>query len=66
MATPVETDFEDWPAEADLIRMAALPLIGHIFAVTADGSAERSKAMDVALAAIERIRAALQPKPRLN
>jgi hypothetical protein len=60
------SEFEDWPpAEADLIRMAALPLIEHIFAVTVDGSAERSKAMDVALAAIERIRAALH-RPRLN
>jgi hypothetical protein len=58
-------EFEPWPAEADLIRMAALPLIEHIFAVTADGSAERSKAMDVALAAIERIRAVLH-QPRLN
>jgi hypothetical protein len=66
MATPVETDFEDWPAAADPIRMAALPLIEHIFAVTSDGSAERSKAMDVALAAIERIKQALQSQPRLN
>jgi hypothetical protein len=66
MTAPEQTDFEDWPAEADLIRMSALPLIEHIFAVTADGSAERSKAMDVALAAIERIRAALQPQPRLQ
>jgi hypothetical protein len=66
--TTIERDvegFEEWPAEADLIRMAALPLIEHIFAVTADGSAERSKAMDVALAAIERIRAALH-RSRLN
>jgi hypothetical protein len=41
-------------------------LLEHIFAVTADGSAERSKAMDVVLAAVERIRAALQPRPRLQ
>jgi hypothetical protein len=66
MATPVDADDEPWPAEADPIRMAALPLIEHIFAVTTDGSAERSKAMDVALTAIDRIRAALQPQPRLN
>jgi hypothetical protein len=64
--TPVEADFEDWPAEVDGLRMSALPLIEHIFAVTADGSAERGKAMDVVLAAIERVRAALQPKPRLQ
>lgn len=63
--TPVEADFEDWPGEADLIRMAALPLIEHIFAVTADGSAERSKAMDVVLTAAEKVRAALH-RPRLN
>jgi hypothetical protein len=61
-----DEEFEPWPAEVDLIRMAALPLIEHIFAMTADGSAERSKAMDVALAAIERIKQALVPKPRLN
>ena len=36
-------EFEPWPGEVDLIRMAALPLIEHIFAVTADGSVERSK-----------------------
>jgi hypothetical protein len=65
MTVPEQTDFEEWPAEADSIRMAALPLIEHIFAVTADGSAERSKAMDVALAAIDRIRAALH-RPRLQ
>jgi hypothetical protein len=65
MTAPEQTDFEDWPVAPDLIRMAALPLIEHIFAVTADGSAERGKAMDVALAAIERIRAALH-RPRLN
>jgi hypothetical protein len=58
--------FEEWPAEADLIRMAALPLIEHIFAVTADGSAERKAAMDVALAAIERLKRALAPKPTIN
>jgi hypothetical protein len=66
MVTERDTGFEDWPAEADLIRMAALPLLEHIFAVTADGSAERGKAMDVALTAIDRIRAAMRPKPRLQ
>jgi hypothetical protein len=66
MVNEHDSEFEDWPAEVDLIRMAALPLIEHIFAVTADGSAERSKAMDVALAAIERVRRALAPKPTIN
>jgi hypothetical protein len=65
MTVPEQTDYEDWPAEADPIRMAALPLIEHIFAVTGDGSAERSRAMDVALAAIDRIRAALN-RPTIN
>jgi hypothetical protein len=46
--------------------MAVLPLIQHVFAVTADGSAERSKALDVVLTAAEKVRAALRPKPRLN
>jgi hypothetical protein len=66
MTAPEQTDFEDWPAEADLIRMAALPLIEHIFAASADGSAERSKAMDVVLTAIEKIKQALASKPRLQ
>jgi hypothetical protein len=64
--TPVEADFEDWPGEVDLIRMAALPLIEHIFAVTADGSAERGKAMGELMLAVDRIRVALRPKPSLN
>jgi hypothetical protein len=66
MVTEHDSEFEPWPAAADPIRMAALPLIEHIFAVTADGSAERSKAMDVVLAAIERIRDAMRVRPRLN
>jgi hypothetical protein len=66
--TTIERDeeFEPWPAEVDPINTAALPLIEHIFAVTADGSAERSKAMDVALAAIERLRRAIMPLPKLH
>jgi hypothetical protein len=56
----------DEAPEADPVRVAALPLIEHVLLVTADGSAERGKAMDVVLAAIERVRAALQPQPRLN
>jgi hypothetical protein len=66
MTVERDEEFEPWPGEVDLIRMAALPLIEHIFAVTADGSAERSRAMDVALAAIERIRAALLHRPTIN
>jgi hypothetical protein len=61
-----DVEFEAWPAEADPIRMAALPLIEHIFAVSADGSAERSKAVNEVLAAGERIKQALASKPRLQ
>jgi hypothetical protein len=64
--TPVEADFEDWPGEVDLIRMAALPLIEHIFAATADGSAERAAAMGELMLAVDRICVALRPKPSLN
>jgi hypothetical protein len=66
MTVEHDSGFQEWPSEPDPIRVAALPLLEHIFAVTADGSAERSKAMDVVLAAVERIRAALQPRPRLQ
>ena len=61
-----DVEFEDCPAAADLLRCAALPLIEHIFAVSADGSAERSKAVNEVLAAIERIKQALVPLPRLQ
>jgi len=66
MATPVETEFEDWPAEPDLLRTAALPLIEVVMEMSAPGSAERSRAMDVVLAAIERIKQALESLPRLQ
>jgi hypothetical protein len=66
MTVEHDSEFEPWPGEADPIRMAALPLIEHIFAVTADGSAERGKAMDVVLAAIDRVRCALMPAPKLQ
>jgi hypothetical protein len=60
------SEFEDWPSEADPIRLAVLPLIQHVFAVTADGSVERGKALDVVLTAVEKVRAALRPQPRLQ
>jgi hypothetical protein len=63
--TPVETDFEDWPAAPDPIATALMPLIELIFAMTADGSAERSRAMGEVLALPARIRVALH-RPRLN
>jgi hypothetical protein len=58
--------FDDWPAAADPINAALLPVIEHIFAVAADGSPERAAAMNEVLQIAERIRAALAPKPRLN
>jgi hypothetical protein len=60
------SDFEDWPVEVDAIRLAVLPLIQHIFAVTVDGSTERGKALDVVLTAAEKVRVALRPKPLLQ
>jgi hypothetical protein len=66
MTAPEQTDFEDWPAAADPIRMAALPLIEAIFAATHDGSPERAAAMGELMLAVDRIRVALRPKQRLN
>jgi hypothetical protein len=58
--------FEPWPAATDLINTSLLPVLEHIFAVTADGSSERAAALSEVLQIAERIRAALAPKPRLN
>jgi hypothetical protein len=58
--------FEDWPAAADPIRGASLPLIEVIFAATHGGSPERAAAMGELMLAVDRIRAALRPQPRLN
>jgi hypothetical protein len=59
------TELDDWP-EVDALRMAALPLIQHIFAVTADGSPKRAAAMNEVFAAIERIKQALRPRPTMQ
>jgi hypothetical protein len=66
MTVERDSDFEPWPGEPDSINTALMPLIEHIFAMTADGSAERSKAMGEVLAAVERLKRALRPAPRLN
>ena len=66
MATERDEGFEAWPGEADPINTMLMPLIDHIFAVSADGSPERKAAMNEVLALPARIRAALRPKPRLN
>jgi hypothetical protein len=64
--TERDEEFETWPAAPDPIRTALSPMIEHIFAVTVDGSPERAAAMNVALEAVERIRAALASKPAIN
>jgi hypothetical protein len=63
---PVETDFKPWPSEPDPIRVAAIPLIEVVMEMTAHGSAERQRALRELLAAVERIKQALVPLPRLN
>ena len=60
-----ETD-TDWPADANSINTMLMPLIEHIFDLTAPDSPERRAAMNEVLALPARIRAALRPKPRLN
>jgi hypothetical protein len=62
----IDRSFEDWPSEGDPIRGAALPLIEAIFAVTRDGSSERAAALAELLAAVDRIRLAIVPKPQLH
>ena len=61
-----DVEFKDWPAEADAIRGASLPLIEVIFAATHDGSPERAAAMGELMLAVDRIRVALRSKPRLQ
>jgi hypothetical protein len=66
MTVPEQTDFEDWPAEADPINMAMCPLIEVVMGMTAPGSPERTRAMNEVLAAGERVKRALVPMPRLQ
>jgi hypothetical protein len=63
---PEQTDFEDWPAEADPINAAMCPLIAAVFELTPPDSPERARAMGEVLAASERVRRALVPLPRPN
>jgi hypothetical protein len=60
-----ETDTE-WPTEADPIHAAICSLIVTVFELTAPDSPERKAAMNEVLAAGERIKQALAPKPRPN
>ena len=65
MVTERDSEFEPWPGEADPINTALMPLIEHIFELTAPDSPERKAAMNEVLALPARIRAALH-RPRLN
>jgi hypothetical protein len=60
-----DSEFEPWPGEPDPINTALMPLIEHVFAVTVDGSVERTAAMNEVLALPARIRVALH-RPRLQ
>jgi hypothetical protein len=66
MTAPEQADFEDWPAEADPIRVAVGNLLVAIIENTAEGSPERARAMNEALQAHERIKLAMCVRPRLN
>jgi hypothetical protein len=59
-----ETD--EVPEAGDPIRAGILPLIEAIFAATHDGSPERAAAMGELMLAVDRIRAALVPRLRLQ
>jgi hypothetical protein len=61
-----DQDELDWPASADPIHTALLPLIEVIFEATAEGSPERARAMSELLAAATRIRDALVRRSRMN
>jgi hypothetical protein len=64
--TPVDADFEPWPAEGDPIRAVIGNLLVAIMESTAEGSPERARAMNEALQAHERIKLAMRVQPRLN
>jgi hypothetical protein len=63
----IDRTHEAWPdADPDPIRTASLPLLEYVFAATTDGSSERAAALGELMSAVDRIRAALQSRPRLN
>jgi hypothetical protein len=66
MTVERDSEFEPWPAEADQINTAICPLIAAVFELTAPDSPERKAAMGEVLAAVERVKRALVPAPRLN
>jgi hypothetical protein len=61
-----DSEFGPWPAEADQVRVAALPLVEVVMEITAPGSPERKAAMGVVLESVERIKQALVSLPRLQ
>jgi len=60
-----DEEFETRP-RPDPVREAACPLIECVLELTADGSKERARAVSEVLEVVERIRAALAPKPTIN
>jgi hypothetical protein len=62
----IERDEDSLEREADPVRTAAGPLLVCILELTADGSKERARAVGEVLEVVERIRAALAPKPTLQ
>jgi hypothetical protein len=67
MTTKRDEELEPWPGEVgDPVREAIGNLLVTIIENTPAGSPERAKAMSEALAAHERIRAAMRVRPRLN
>jgi hypothetical protein len=66
MTVEHDSGFQEWPSEPDPIRVAALPLIEIVMEMSSPGSPERARAMSELLAAIERLKRALKPAPRLN
>jgi hypothetical protein len=61
-----EDELERESPEADPVRAAACPLIECVLSLTADGSPERARAVSEVLEVVERIRAAVAPKPTLQ
>jgi hypothetical protein len=63
----IDRTHEAWPdAEPDPIKTASLPLLEYVFAATTDGSVERATALGELMSAVDRIRAALRPRPQLH
>jgi hypothetical protein len=58
--------FEAWPGEVDRINISLCPLIVAVFDLTAPGSLERKVALSEVLAAVERVKRALVPLPKLH